>query len=92
MPGRKRKAEREEQYRSPEFARLQGRLAKNLRALRREYGWTQEDAAHACSMSVRLFQGLEAGRTNATLTTLARLVEGFEVDVGQLFAPGRRKA
>lgn len=31
-------------------------------------------------MDIRVFQGVEAGKSNLTLTTLARLCEGFKVD------------
>lgn len=64
-----------------------GRHASNIRELRKAKGWTQEDAAHACAMPVRLLQGVEAGSDNSTLITVARLVEGFEVDATELFAP-----
>ena len=36
-------------------------------------------------MTTRLLQRVEGEDVNATFTTLARLCEGFEVDVAQLF-------
>jgi transcriptional regulator with XRE-family HTH domain len=57
--------------------------------LRAEKGWTQEEAAHRCGMTTRHLQSVEGEDVNATLTTLARLSEGFEVDVAQLFQSRR---
>ncbi|MFZ5786785.1 MAG: helix-turn-helix domain-containing protein [Acidobacteriota bacterium] len=87
MTGRQRKSERAKLYESPVFKNLQARLAANVRRLRAARGWTQEDAAHACDMPLRLYQGVEGGKDNVTLVTLARLVEGFGVDVQDLLAP-----
>jgi transcriptional regulator with XRE-family HTH domain len=77
---RKRRENREGQYRSKAYLDLQQRIAGNLRQLRREYGWTQEDAAASCEMSVRLYQRVEGEGGNVTLTTMARLLEGFDID------------
>ena len=70
---------------------LQQRLAANVRRIRTERGWTQEDAAHACDMPLRLYQGVEGGTANTTLVTIARLVEGLEVDALDLLAPPETK-
>lgn len=76
------------QYESPRYADLIARLSANVRRLRAERGWTQEEAAHQCgTMSTYLFQLVESGTTNATATTLARLCDGFNLDVVALLAP-----
>jgi len=82
---RTRRPERAEQYESPAYRDLQARLAIGVRRLREAKGWTQEEAAHRCGMTTRLLQRVEGEDVNATFTTLARLCEGFEVDVAQLF-------
>ena len=87
MAERQRKAERAKLYESPVFKDLQKRLAANVRRLQAARGWTQEDAAHFCDMPLRLLQGVEGGTDNVTLVTLARLVEGFEVDAQELLSP-----
>ena len=61
------------------------RLATNIRRLRTERSWTQEDAARACSISTRIYQRCEAGTVNATLMTLARLASGLDVELCELF-------
>jgi transcriptional regulator with XRE-family HTH domain len=86
MAARRRRSERTEQYESPAYRRLQKRLAKNVRGIRAARKWTQEDAAHRCGMSTRLLQMVEAGHVNVTLTTIARLTEGLEVDILELLA------
>ncbi|MDY7229840.1 helix-turn-helix domain-containing protein [Hyalangium rubrum] len=81
---RRRRPERAEQYESAAYRDLQRRLAVAVRHLRGEKGWTQEEAAHRCGMTTRLFQRVEGEEVNLTFTTLARLCEGFEVDVVHL--------
>ncbi|WP_084737932.1 helix-turn-helix domain-containing protein [Cystobacter ferrugineus] len=81
---RTRRPERAEQYESAAYRELQARLATAVRRLREERGWTQEEAAHRCGMTTRLFQRVEGADVNLTFTSLARLCEGFGVDVVQL--------
>lgn len=80
----RRKPGRAQQYRSRAYKELVARLATNIRRLREAHEWSQEEAAHRCKMATRLFQKAEAGEINMTLTTLARLCEGFEVDIVDL--------
>jgi transcriptional regulator with XRE-family HTH domain len=87
---RRRRAERTEQYASPTYLEIQERIARNARRLRERHEWTQEDAAHKSGLSTRLYQRVEAGDSNLTLTTLARLCEGFAVDISELFRRKRR--
>ncbi len=69
---------------STEFREAQERLAKNVRRLRTEARWTQEEAAFRCEMPVRLYVSVEHGESNATLGTLTRLSKGLGVDVAEL--------
>jgi transcriptional regulator with XRE-family HTH domain len=84
---KRRKAHRVVQYESVTYRDLQLRIAQGVRETRAEYGWTQEEAAHRCDMSTRLFQQVETGNANLTLTTIARLCEGLDVDARTLLAP-----
>ncbi len=74
-------------YTRPTYRDLLARLAANTRRLREARGWTQAEAAERCDMAVYVLQTVESGRANFTGTVVARLCEGFEVDVRELFAP-----
>ncbi|MFO0605041.1 MAG: helix-turn-helix transcriptional regulator [Polyangiales bacterium] len=64
------------------------RVGANVRRLREARGWTQEECAYRCNdLGPALLRTIEAGRTNITAATLARLCDGLQVDVAQLFAP-----
>lgn len=71
---------REAQYNSATYTDLKLRIGVAVRALRANHGWTQEEAAARCEMAPQLLQRIEAGKTNLTLTTIARLCEGLGVD------------
>lgn len=87
---RRRRPDRVVQYKSPSYRDLQARLVVNVRAAREGHGWTQEQAAEACLMATRLFQRVEAGDVNLTLTSLARLCVGLDVDVAEIFRPVKK--
>lgn len=83
-PKRRVKEERRPQYRSRTYISLQRALAFNVKRLRSDFGWTQEEAAFECGMSPRLLQSIEAAKPNVTFTTLARLCDGFDVEAHEL--------
>ncbi len=87
---RRRRPDRVDQYESQSYRDLQARLVVNVRAAREAQRWTQEQAAEACLMATRLFQRVEAGDVNLTLTSLARLCVGLDVDMAQLFRPVKK--
>jgi transcriptional regulator with XRE-family HTH domain len=81
---RKQRDERAAQYESPLFHQMCTRLAANLYRLRAERGLTLQEIANRCGMVMQNYHELEKGRGNPTFTTLARLAEGFGVDVTDL--------
>lgn len=94
---RRQATTRDPLYRSREYLDLLGRLAANVRRLRQERGWTQEEAAARCAeLSVFVLRQVEAGSTNVTAVTLARLAAGFGADFTEFVqaaaAPTRRGA
>lgn len=84
---RRRRSERLALYRTRTYRDLLARLSRSLLALRAARGLTQEDAAHLCGLSTRLYVSLEHGDGNATLVTIARVCDGLHVDIAELFAP-----
>lgn len=81
---RRRRAQRLPLYEGKTFKRVVRALAKNLKRLREERGWTQEQASEACGLGVRALQALELGERNVTLVTLAQVADGFGVTVATL--------
>jgi transcriptional regulator with XRE-family HTH domain len=73
------------------YIEMQTRLVEHLRRLREAKGWTQTEAATRLGMKVQQFQQIEAGTNNATMVTLARVAEGFGVDIVELFAPVQKR-
>ena len=63
----------------------QNLLARNVRRLRGNLKWTQEQAAEASGVAVRHFQKIEAGDVNVTVATLVRVAKAFRVPVKALF-------
>jgi DNA-binding XRE family transcriptional regulator len=82
---RRRREERLPLYEGATYRQLQERLAANVLRLRKREDMSQEEAAHQCQMSTRLYQRAESEEANITLATLARICDGFSVDVVELF-------
>jgi DNA-binding XRE family transcriptional regulator len=86
---RRRRAERLPLYEGETYRALQERLAENTLRLREGQDLSQEEAAHRCQMSTRLYQRAESEEANLTLATIARICDGFGVDVVDLFRKRR---
>jgi ribosome-binding protein aMBF1 (putative translation factor) len=71
-------------YERPSYRDLCARIAGNARRLREARGWTQVQTSVRAEMAVYQYQRLESGRYNTTLTTLARLVDAFDVEPAEL--------
>ncbi len=84
----KQRSEQRAQHFGPAYRAVVERVAANLRRLREMRGWTREEAAHRCGeLDATLYRVVESARTNVTASTVARLCEGFGVDVSELYAP-----
>lgn len=80
-------SERAGLYARESYRTIITRVAANARRLREARGWTQAHAAVECSMATFMLQTVESGRRNVSATTLARLCDGFGVDVQELLQP-----
>lgn len=66
-------------------AKLRLRLARRIRALRRERGLSQLDIVRHHDFSLSHYQKLERGTLDARLSTLSKLADCFDVTLSELF-------
>ena len=71
------------------FRELQRRFAENLTRLRAAQGLTQEQLGQRTGLHWRHLQKMEAGESNVTMVTMARLADGLGVDARDLMAGAR---
>jgi transcriptional regulator with XRE-family HTH domain len=61
------------------------RLAKRLKALREDRGWTQEDAARKCKMEYKYYQRYESKNPrDMRLSTLEKIAKAFGMESNDL--------
>ena len=65
---------------------IRGRLAKNLKRLREERGWSQEDLAHEAGLHRTYVSGVERGVRNPTIMILERFAKALRVQPASLIA------
>lgn len=88
MAMKRRKSQRTALYETATYLSVVGRVGANVRRLRHAHGWTQEECAFRCNdLGPSLLRTIEAGRTNVTAASIARLCDGLGVDVAELFVP-----
>ncbi|PAW95654.1 transcriptional regulator [Mucilaginibacter sp. MD40] len=59
---------------------------KNIRTLRHEHGWSQEDVANRLGISIPAFSKIETGVTDINLSRLEQIANIFEVSVVNLLS------
>lgn len=67
-------------------------LALNLRRLRNERGWTQEELADRAGISSRYLGQIERGQASASVSVLGRLAVGLSVEACELIRDTGGKA
>jgi transcriptional regulator with XRE-family HTH domain len=63
---------------------IRQRLARNLRRLRHECGWSQEEFADRAGIHRTYVSDLERGARNPTITIVERLAKALNVKAGAL--------
>lgn len=63
---------------------VRARLAKNLRRLREEKGWSQEAFAHEAGIHRTYVSDIERGARNPTITIVEKLAKPLGVPLGAL--------
>lgn len=66
---------------------MQNRLAKGLKQLRKQRGWSLDRAAAASGVSKAMLGQVERGESSPTLNTLWKIARGYELSFSQLMAP-----
>jgi transcriptional regulator with XRE-family HTH domain len=73
------------------MADLREIVAINVRRLRHDKGWTQEDVAERVGLSVRYLGQIERAQASMTVTVLGRVADAFGVDAAELVKRPRSK-
>lgn len=60
------------------------RLARNIRTLRQEKGWSQEDYADRANIHRTYVSDIERGRRNPTITVVDKLAVPFGISASRL--------
>ena len=66
------------------MADLKDIVATNVRHLRNERGWTQEDLAERVGLSARYLGQIERAQASMSVTVLGRLADALQVDPREL--------
>ena len=61
---------------------------KNIRSLRHDRGWSQEDVANRLGISIPAFSKIETGITDVNLSRLEQIANIYEITVVQLLGLG----
>ena len=63
---------------------IRQRLGRNVRRLREEKGWSQEDFAYRAGIHRTYVSDNERGQRNPTITVVEKLAKPFDVSSGKL--------
>jgi transcriptional regulator with XRE-family HTH domain len=61
-------------------------VGKNIRTLRHQHGWSQEDVANRLGISIPAFSKIETGVTDINLSRLEQIANIYEINVVHLLA------
>ena len=67
-------------------------VGMNIRTLRHQQGWSQEDVANRLGISIPAFSKIETGVTDINLSRLEQIANVFEVSVVYLLAMDIKEA
>ena len=67
-----------------DYSKLLRSLAENIKALRLEHGYTQEEMTQF-DFNYRHYQKLESGKHSPSLNTLFKIAKIYDVDLTNLF-------
>jgi transcriptional regulator with XRE-family HTH domain len=61
-------------------------VGKNIRAVRHQHNWSQEDVANKLGISIPAFSKIETGITDINLSRLQQVADTFEMSLVQLLS------
>lgn len=61
-------------------------IGQNIRALRVQNGWNQEDIANRLGISIPAFSKIETGVTDVNLSRLEQIAHIYQISLAQLFS------
>lgn len=67
-----------------EFQKVRKRLGANIRHLRKEQGWSQEDLAFECGLHRTYIGAIERGEQNVSIDNITKIALTLGVGVGDL--------
>jgi transcriptional regulator with XRE-family HTH domain len=73
------------------MADLKEIVAINVRRLRYDRGWTQEDLADRVGLSARYVGQIELAQTSMTISVLGRIANALEVEAAKLVTRPRSR-
>ena len=59
-------------------------VGSNVRRLRKDKSWTQEQLAFEARLDLTYIGGIERGRRNPSILALARIAEALDADLSEL--------
>jgi transcriptional regulator with XRE-family HTH domain len=73
------------------MADLKETVAINVRRMRHDRRWTQEDHAHHIGISARYIGQIERAQASMTISILGRIANAFNVEASELVERSRRR-
>jgi transcriptional regulator with XRE-family HTH domain len=67
-------------------------VGMNIRTLRHQHGWSQEDVANRLGISIPAFSKIETGVTDINLSRLEQIANVYEINVVYLLAMDVKEA
>jgi transcriptional regulator with XRE-family HTH domain len=61
-------------------------VGKNIRTLRHQHGWSQEDVSNRLGISIPAFSKIETGVTDINLSRLEQIANIFDINVVNILA------
>lgn len=65
---------------------IQARLGRNIRRIRGDLGWSQEELAHRADIHRTYISDVERGARNPTISVVEKIAKALKVEAAKLLA------